>query len=71
MSANFMEAANCFLKFCKRPTSRLTVLMKDVVDHFNVALVILDFNEDNSISQKRNDVRFAAAFPADDLIDTG
>ena len=30
-----------------------------------------DFDEDNSISQKRNDVRFATTFSADDLIDTG
>ena len=71
MSADFMETANRFLKLCKRPTSRSTVLMKHIVDHFNVALVILDFDEDNSISQKRNDVRFATTFSADDLIDTG
>ena len=45
--------------------------MQYILDHCNVALVILDFDKDDSVAHQCNDVCFTTALATDDLIDAG
>ena len=44
--------------------------MENVLNHRNLAFVILDFDKDDSIAHQDDDVRFTSALATDDLIDT-
>ena len=44
--------------------------MENVLNHRNLAFVILDFDKDDSIAHQNNDVRFTSTLATDDLIDT-
>ena len=44
--------------------------MENVLNHRNLAFVILDFDKDDSIAHQNDDVRFSSTLAADDLIDT-
>ena len=44
--------------------------MENVLNHRNLALVILDFDKDDAIAHQDDDVSFPSTLATDDLIDT-
>ena len=70
MSTDFVESANGFFELCKGPSSRLSILMQDVLDHCDIAFEVLDFNEYNTVLHENDDVRFSSTLSSGDLVNT-